>query len=187
MKKGADSARVAYPLFQEGDGGSIPTSALQLIVFPVDMGQAQKLNRMWHSVLPETDLGNLLRNARSVAFVAEFQNVRYACGIWTTPIAANRMKNGFDWLELRRFAIAPDAPKNTASRVLSVMVRLIRKRWPELIGLVSYQAVAHHTGTIYKAAGWVATNKSKASTWHPGERRAEMQTQSDKIRWELRF
>lgn len=173
------------PLFRSGNGGETPTSALQLRIRESGMPRAQELNRLWHSVLPDTHLGNLVGNTHSVAYVAEVGETAYAVAIWTTPIAANRMKDGWTALELRRLAIADDAPKNTASRMLGIMTRLIRKKWPELTRLVSYQAEKHHAGTIYKAAGWKVTARSDAKTWHEGESRAAQQTDSSKVRWEL--
>jgi len=148
------------------------------------MRRAAQLNRQWHSVLPKTYLANLNGNICKVAYAAEFEGVAYAVAIWTTPIAANRMADGWNALELRRLAIADDAPKNTASRMLAVMTRLIKAKWPQINRLVSYQAEKHHAGTIYKAAGWTNAATSDAKTWHPGRLRAAQQTDSAKVRWE---
>ena len=49
----AESVRVAYPLFQAGGGGSTPTSALDLWFDAVPLAAAKRLNRLWHSRLPE--------------------------------------------------------------------------------------------------------------------------------------
>ena len=65
------------------------------------------------------------------------------------------------------------------------MSLMIVKKWPEIVRLVSYQAEKHHDGTIYKAAGWTQTATSVAKTWHEGENRADMQTDSMKVRWEF--
>ena len=180
-----DCIRVVHPLFREEGDGSIPISPLQLEIAEVDVRTARRLNELWHSVLPETDLGNLVRNPVQISFGAFYGNRFYAAAIWTTPIAANRLKDGNLWLELRRFAIAEDAPKNTGSRMLKVMRVLIRRKYPNLRRLVSYQAVQHHDGTIYKAAGWFKTGESKSKVWHVGKVRNAMQTTSDKIRWEM--
>jgi len=183
----ADNVRDSMPLFPSGSGGANPTSALQLFISECGMRRAQELNATWHSLLPKTFLGNLVGNKCNVAYVAEFGTVAYAVAIWTTPIAANRLRNGWNLLELRRFAICSDAPPNTASRMLSIMTKLIRKKFPEIVGLISYQATDHHRGTIYKAAGWIPTTTSKSQIWHKDESRASMQTTSDKVRWELRW
>ncbi len=175
--------RISYPLFHDVSD-TTPTNAKQLHIRPVNVRQAQRLNEAWHSVLPKTYLGNLVGNTRNICFEAVFDELAYAVAIWTTPIAANRMKNGSNKLELRRLAISDDAPKNTASRMLRLMRKLIFSKWPELISLVSYQADKHHTGTIYRAAGWKITGTSKAAEWHKDENRAALQTQSTKTRWE---
>ena len=180
-----DGIRVVHPLFQAEGDGAIPISPLQLEIAEIDVRLAQRLNEIWHSVLPETNHGNLVRNPVQISFGAFYMNRYYAAAIWTTPIAANRMKDGGSCLELRRFAIADDAPKNTGSRMLKIMRSLIRRKFPALIRLVSYQAVEHHNGTIYKAAGWLKSGESKAKTWHVGKARSAMQTTSDKIRWEI--
>jgi hypothetical protein len=90
------------------------------------------------------------------------------------------------WLELRRLAIAPDAPKNTATRMMGFMARDIRKRHPEINRLISYQDTEVHKGTIYKAAGWSEGNRSTVSGkgWCTPGHSTFMQTTADKIRWE---
>ena len=84
-------------------------------------------------------------------------------------------------------AIAPDAPKNTASRMLAWMARGIGKARPWVNRLVSYQDKDIHTGTIYKAAGWVAAEMTepRSRPWNHGSRpRNEEQSRSPKQRWE---
>jgi hypothetical protein len=124
----AESIRVMHPLFQGEQGGSIPTSALQLHFCDIDLR-----------------------------------------------------------LELRRFAIAPDAPRNTGSRMLSWMTREIKKRRPEIGGVLSYQDCDVHQGTIYKAAGWIMTAKSfdhRDRGLRSGRKRNRSQTTATKQRWE---
>lgn len=106
--------------------------------------------------------------------------------IWTHPIARNLPQD--TWLELRRLAIAPDAPKNTASRLLAVMAKLIRASRPEIDCLVSYQDTEVHTGSIYKAAGWVATATNVDGEWdRPNRQRQAAQSAAPKKRWEKRI
>lgn len=185
----AESIGSDAPADQAGEGGANPTSALQLRLEEISIEGAQHINKVLHSVLPETHTGNLKGCKRNVAYVATYEGIAYAVAIWTQPIAANRLTDGFNALELRRFAISSYAPKNTASRLLAVMVRLLRKKWPEVYRFISYQSVDHHEGTIYKAAGWEATAVSNAMDWsrEGDESRAPMQTTSDKVRWEKQF
>lgn len=180
---------VAWPLFQEEGGGSIPTSPLQLRLYEIDPRRAMDLNYKWHSVLPDTNLATIVGRTRRMAYyAAEFDGRFFAVAIWTDPIAQNRLKNGDSIIELRRLAICDSAPKNTASRLLAVMARLIAKKYPDVRRLISYQAVAHHSGTIYKAAGWTEGPTSAFQGWQfkNGQRNSflQAQTQSAKIRWE---
>jgi len=95
-------------------------------------------------------------------------------------------------LELRRMAICTEAPKNTASRMLSIMLKLLKKKVPTLKKVISYQDTEVHKGTIYKAAGWHIgrITKSKEIRWgklNPdgsGRKRNPIITSADKIRWE---
>lgn len=174
-------AEVAYPLFQTGKGGSTPTSPLQLTIYEIPVDRAKDLNLKWHSRLP------IITNPysrHSVCYGAMFKNIYYACAIWTDPIA--RAFNHKGYLELRRMAICNESPKNTASRMLKIMGIMIRKKWPEIIKLISYQDTEVHQGTIYKANGWISsgiTSKNIKKGWNSRKRNI-MQTSSDKVRWE---
>ncbi len=178
MTNRADGVRVAYPLFQAEGGGSTPTSALQLRVGEIQFSLAKKLNRLWHSRLP------LLTSPQCrVSYAAEFDGIYYVAAVWSRPMAMANPQ--YEWLELQRYAIAPDAPKNTASRVLSVMTRLIRTRFPEITRLISYQDTESHSGSIYKAAGWTPTLGTKFTDWTNSKRvRAVAQSTAPKQRWE---
>ena len=188
--KRADDVVAALPLFQEDRGGSIPTSALQLRFAEIGMRLAQELNRKWHSMLPRTDLGNLLCGNTSVAYAAEFAGDYYAVAIWSQPII-RAMCDGTT-IELRRLAICKAAPKNTASRMLAVMCRLVKRKWPHLTRAISYLAVDVHKGTIYRASGWrpvgkiVAARPQRFSNVNRNTRATgPLQTPSRKQRWEL--
>jgi len=186
-----ESIRVVHPLFPVEGGGSIPTSPLQLHVGEIHVTRAIQLNAIWHSRLPNVVRGNIDRNTHSVCFGAEYAGNFYASAIWSSPVAGNRLSSdGTIWLELRRFAIASDAPKNTASRVMAIMVRLLRVKFPDVTRLISYHDTDVHSGTIYKAAGWTATKKVTDSNWGVrssgrGRKRAPPVAPGIKVRWEL--
>jgi len=181
MKNRADGVRVAYPLFQAGGGGSIPTSALQLRFESIDRRTMEDLNRHWHSRLPAFKTACPC----PAYYGAEFDGLWYAVSAWSPPVA--RMLPT-DWLELRRMAIADDAPKNTATRFLGWMVRDIRKRFPGVPRLISYQDTAVHSGTIYKASGWTATTIDPGHEWTcPSRPRKQQQSSAPKQRWELKL
>jgi hypothetical protein len=152
----------------------------------VDVHRACTLNKHWHSRLPKVDWSNIVRNKRYACFVAEYDDIAYAIGIWSSPVA--RLLADKNWLELRRMAISDDAPANTASRMLRIMRLEIIKTMPEIVNLISYQDTEAHKGTIYAAAGWKATQTSTVNGkgWNTRDR-AEMQTTSDKVRWEYKL
>jgi hypothetical protein len=125
------------------------------------------------------------------AFVAHYQETCFAAALWNNPSARTLPS---DWLELRRFAVAPDAPHCTASWMLAAMARSLRGRATRLI---SYQDTDVHTGTIYRAAGWeigaVAKPRTRdRSKLRVGTRRSYRSNlnglapdAAGKVRWEL--
>jgi len=178
----AGSIRVMHPLFHEGEGGSIPTSALQLLIEPVDFLFALELNKTWHSRLPRMGTG-CIRNQPFLSYGASFEGICYAVAIWSNPVARNLPQQ--TWLELRRFAIAPDAPRFAATRMLAIMTRTIRRNRPTVERLISYQDLSCHSGTIYKAAGWTKTTVNECGNWNrPGRPRPRTQSEAAKQRWE---
>ena len=189
-----DGVRVAMPLFQEEGGGSIPTSPLQFTIYKISLSRARKLNRQWHSRLPEYNTGFL--NYAKVCFGAQFKGIFYGVAIWSHPLA--RALPQKTWLELRRLAISPDSPKNTASRMVAIMTQLIKKDFPHIETLISYQDTRVHKGIIYKASGWSPGQHSKGGTWSsptsidPNTGRARLRPDlqnatGPKIRWEKRI
>lgn len=183
MMNCGDSIRVVHPLFHTGGGGSIPTSPLQMRVEEIVFDRAVELNRIWHSRLPR--FGNPFA---TVSFAAEYEGIIYAVAIWSNPVA--RLLPQIAWQELRRMAIAPDAPKNTGSWMLGVMAKVIKKRYPVVERLVSYQDTEVHAGTIYRAAGWTPTvltdgQYGKHAQWSNKSRhRRPSQSSARKQRWE---
>ena len=168
--------------FQIESGGSIPTSPLQLEIKEIGVRGACLLNEKWHSRLPKIDWSNVVRNRHYICFGAMYDNHWLAVGIWSSPV--NQAFDMENVLELRRMAIAPEAPKNTASRMIRIMIALIRKRLPNIKRLISYQDTEVHRGTIYKASGWEAVTKVAYRAWDKTRQRAVSQSGADKIRWE---
>jgi hypothetical protein len=182
MAGAPEALRVMHPLFHAGEGGATPTSALSLTLEEIDFPRARALNRLWHSRLPRFGTG-FVSNQPFLCFAATADGIIYGVAIWSNPVARNLPQQ--EWLELRRLAIAPDAPRNTASRMLRIMRALIRKSRPEVTRLVSYQDTAVHTGGIYRAAGWTATRLTDGDEWNrPGRSRPKAQTDAPKRRWE---
>ena len=179
----ADGAiRLARPLFQAGDSGSMPTSALDLHVENIDFQRATEINRVWHSILPRFGTG-CVKEMKFPCFACEYDGVIYAVAIWSHPAARNLPQH--EWLELRRMAIADDAPRNTASRMLRIMRMLLHRKLPAIVRVCSYQSKTIHTGAIYRADGWRAVSECKGDTWNrPSRARLAAQQVDDRIRWE---
>lgn len=175
-----DDARVAYPLFQAENGGSIPTSPLQFKIYEISFQRAKRLNKQWHSRLPQ------FRGIAKVSYGAEYNGIFYAVAIWGNPTA--RVLPQHTWLELRRMAIASDAPKNTASRMIKIMILLIKKKFPKVTTLISYQDEEVHKGIIYKATGWFQAHRRKGGTngqWNnPSRYHPLSENPGYKIRWQ---
>lgn len=130
-----------------------PEKATMLVVERCPTEFARGAIRQWHSRLPKTQVGPW-----KIAFAAHYQYTCFGAALWHNPSA--RTLPG-DWLELRRLAVAPDAPHCTASRMLGQMVKWIRRNMPNVPTLLSYQDCDVHTGTIYRAAGWYPAHESK--------------------------
>lgn len=176
--------RIVHPLFYGDIAEALPpVSPKDLEISPCHVKLACNLNAHWHSRLPVIKESNILRNRRQICYAADYDGLFYAVAIWSDPVAANRLKDGDRMLELRRMAIAEDAPFNTASRMISVMVKDIKKRFPDLIKLVSYQDTEVHNGTIYKASGWINESVSTLTDWSGTRKRDKAQSDAPKVRW----
>lgn len=175
------------PLFTPSESPP-PNSAKSLTVTRCEVQFARRMNAAWHSRLPDTQKGPW-----KYAFAAEWNGTCFGVALWHNPSARTLPQ---DWLELRRLAIAPDAPKFTATRMLGQMARYF-KRYTEAPRLISYQDVDVHQGTIYRAANWTASYYSKPrqrdrSKPRKGTRRDYRSNQNGvapdaagKVRWEL--
>lgn len=162
----------------------IPNSPRKINLREIGVKDAMEFNLRWHSTLPITSHANMIKNAHKVFFGAEYKSHCFASAMWTDPVAGNRMSKDQVWLELRRLAIAPDAPKFTATWMIGQMVKDIKKRFTDVTTLVSYQDADAHTGTIYKAANWHCDAVSKFQDWSTETRqRNAVQSTSTKIRW----
>ena len=159
-----------------------PTSPRQFMVSEIDAMLACRLNKMWHSRLPRIHWSNVVRNKKYVCYGLFYRSICYATAIFSSPVA--RSFDGDTVLELRRYAIKSDAPKNTASWGLGKMIKLIRVKFPDVIKVISYQDVSVHRGTIYKASNWKAATTTKFASWGISRKRNKDQSTSDKIRWE---
>ena len=146
-----DTERLLAPLWDQPS--AVPVSPRELVCERCPVELARLLNERWHSRLPKTQ-----RGPWQYAFAAHKAGTVYAVALWHNP-SARTLPSW--WLELRRLAIAPDAPRYTASWMLSKMRRYFAVHCPERDRLISYQDQDVHTGTIYRAAGWFVGSVAK--------------------------
>ncbi len=175
------------PLFS--DEAEPPAKATLLSVVRCDPQFARAGVLAWHSRLPRTQSGPW-----KMAFAAHYEQTCFGVALWHNPSARTLPS---EWLELRRLAVAPDAPHCTASRMLGQMARWIKRDLPLVPVLVSYQDCDVHTGTIYRAAGWVPAytsaprvrDRSKPRTGTRRNYRSNLNGVSPdaaaKVRWQL--
>lgn len=183
------SSREEHPSIPMGDGGANPTlphSPKALRVRKIKVETACAWNAVWHSVLPRIAPGNVYRNTLQTCFGVFLDGEMVGVAIWSSPVAQNRFKDGAKMLELRRLALSAKCPRNSASRVLGIMERKIRKEFPNVTRLISYQDTSRHAGTIYKAAGWKNAATTGFTSWSTKKReRNADQTSAAKVRWEF--
>ncbi|MGI9507630.1 MAG: XF1762 family protein [Geminicoccaceae bacterium] len=137
-------------------------------------------NRLWHSVLPHIGAINTLK----VCYGAVHDGEVLAVAAVSNPVA--RELPQAEWLELRRLACGPAAPRNTPSRMLGWMAKDLRRRYPQVTRLISYHDHSHHAGTIYKAAGWTPVDTGGGGAWSNRQRfDRQAERRPHKTRWEI--
>ncbi len=133
-----------------------PGKATDLVLERCSIEFARGAIAAWHSRLPKTQVGPW-----KLAFAIHSHSTCFGAALWHNPSARTLPS---DWLELRRLAISPDAPHCSASFMLAAMSKWIRNEFPDVPMLISYQDQEVHTGTIYRAAGWVPAYVAKPRT-----------------------
>lgn len=161
-----DSSKVEQPA-PPVDGGSIPTSTLQLRkkdweVADVTLDVATELVIREHYSKGASNTATYLHGLYPRGWMWYAHCVGVAWWIPPTKSAAQAWA-GDRWegvLALSRLAIEPDVPANACSFLISKSVRKIdRARWHTLISYAD--TWRGHTGAIYRAAGWEYCGETK--------------------------
>ena len=148
---------VARPEIHRAGGGSTPTPALQ--------GLRVELvaHRVAKSVLRRHYLGSLPGATQISLGVFNGAGLEGAVTLGCGPINGHRIVEGAsrgDCLTLTRLWLSDRLPKNSESRVLGIVARLLRSH-TDVRFLVSYADPAYgHLGTIYQAVGWTYVGTS---------------------------
>jgi hypothetical protein len=175
MNKCGDSIEVMCPLFPEEDGGSIPTSPLQLRFEVVNVNTAAIAYRQWHYL---SDVGFMSQ----INFGAYFNGILHGA-VSYGPLSAPELtgywdrsrKSQFGWYEIKRLAMSPDCPRNSESRFIGKTILLLRKRCV-VKGIVTYADTAQgHVGTIYKATGFLNAGLTVARKDFRGRRNSKIE------------
>ena len=189
-RRGNGAVKIAT-LFESPHSSEPPTSPRQFKFIEIPMREACSLNKKWHSMLPRTDLGNMLCGNTSAAYAAVYDCRYYAVAMFSQPIIRAIAKDGVT-IELRRLAICDEAPRNTATRMLSSCCKMVKLKYPQMKRAVSYLAVDVHCGTIYKAANWqpvgdISDARPQRMQGDHGRATGPLQTKSRKQRWEKKL
>jgi len=171
---------IIEPLFWDGKF-EMPISPKLIKIDIIKPQLACKLNKIWHSRLPNIHWSNIVRNRYSVCYGFSYMGIWIACAIWSSPV--NQSFDIVTTLELRRMAISEYCPKNTATNLISRMIKDIDKRLPLITKLISYQDNDVHLGTIYKASNWFIDAETKFNSWSKSRMRNKDQSNADKTRW----
>lgn len=147
-----DSVVVSRSLFQERNGSPILTSPHDLKLNFISMKEAKECFRLWHYFGEKGFMS-------SYNFGVFFNDELLGCISYGVPNAIE-MKGLYSrtdqkgWWEIKRMALSPRCPKNSASRVIAISIKILRKL-ENLKGIITYADTAqNHTGTIYKASGF---------------------------------
>lgn len=165
----AASSTAELPLFQGGDGGSIPTSALQLYFREIGSPTASKAYSAWHYLgdqgfVSQINFGAYWEGKLEGAITYGPPNATDLSGFW------DRHTQG-DWWEIKRLVMSPLCPKNSESRFIAITIKMLRKI-ATVKGIVTYADDGQgHQGTIYKASGFKALGMTapKKDFWVDGK------------------
>ena len=183
MKSSGGSSTGELPLFQEDDGGSTPTSPLQLYFREVMPKTALIAYRKWHYMegvefISQVNYGAYWEQKLEGAISYGPPNATDLKGYWDIDTQSN-------WFEIKRLAMSPLCPRNSESRFIAITTKLLR-RVAHVKGIVSYADDAQgHKGTIYKASGFKSLGMTapKKDFWVDGKIQQRGKTQGVVGEW----
>ena len=180
---GADSSMAELPLFQVEDGGSIPTSALQLYFRKISSRTAAKAYQLWHYLgdqefISQINFGAYWEGKLEGAISYGPPNATDLAGYW------DRNTQG-GWWEIKRLVMSPLCPKNSESRFIAITIKLLCKI-ATVKGIITYADDGQgHQGTIYKASGFelIGMTSPKKDFWVNGKIQQRGKTKQVEGEW----
>lgn len=139
-------------------------AAKQLLVAPISQAEAQATVERYHYS------GRTVKNSQ--LHVGVFFNGKLEGALQFGPpldrgnlLGLVRGTQRQQLVELNRMAFSDQLPRNSESRALGIVLRLLRKRAPQLKWVVSFaDATQCGDGTIYRAAGFLLTQIARNKT-----------------------
>lgn len=179
---------IEQDLFQSQNGGSIPTSPLQLYVREVtDKATMKNFLKKWH-YLGEQDF------IFSIAYGAYYEYNLVGIIIFHPPSAIETVKGLFGHtdqrgiFEIGRLAMTDACPKNSESRFIAIAIKLMRKKI-DVKAIITYaDSGVGHKGIIYKASGfkYLGLTAPKNDFWVDGKIQQRGKTKGIKGEWRPR-
>ncbi len=157
-----DSLKVEHPINQLEEGGSIPTSPLQLTIVECKFCDIRHIFEEFH--YKKAHMGGGI----SWCLGALYRNKFLAGIVIGKPRHDKKYSKSLKCVELRRMACIDALPKNTESWLLAKVIWWLKKN-TDIQRVISYSDKSvGHVGTIYKAANFKLigeTAKSKHVFW----------------------
>jgi len=153
MSKSGDIVMEAYPLFQKGGSGSIPTSPLQFYIKQIPKSLAKHVYAKWHYLGKQ----DFVATHNFGAFYGGECLGAISFGpppTWQVVFSLFGHKDQEGIFDIKRLAMKDECPKNSESRLIGVAIKLLRKE-TYVKAIITFADTAQgHVGTIYKATNF---------------------------------
>lgn len=184
-----DSTNGSAPDDLSGEGGSIPTSPLQvyqpkeLRLEPIEHYVARKIWLEQH-YLHRDYAGATLEFG---VYPPDRSSIIGAIG-FSSRLGGSVKGGKPDTWEIRRMWLSDHhCARNSESRVLAVSCRLVKKLAPHVRYIISYSdhTLQGHKGTIYRAAGFTYSGETGGSSWlsNPSHKTADAHSKKRWVKW----
>ncbi len=128
-------------------------TATGIVLREITYDEAVPLHKMWHGL--STEIPSLLATYLEGAQMGDHK-ICFACEIDKKPVAVMIFGGPCnpEVTELRGFAIAPHAPKNTGSYSMMLAAKRIKALWPECEKMRTYSLPGRYKMSLYKGSSF---------------------------------